>query len=253
MITAPCLTYQRSRGAYTSSFLAKALPLTFFRPRVFGPCASGSQAFAAARLRPTPSCCRRTGTSPQTLAAGALGSLYQLQRSRTRSRFWACALVQEPPPLGTRRCSARPFPSRKTFLGAWLTGRGCWRRNQGFAGKDAVPLSDVTWSSFSNFVVPREHEAQPPDNSSFQYLVCFFAGAVKLRVPLNRASEQVMQANPRNADRVFQDVDPLLSVEGSHAFQGFQRRGCCYSAASLRKCTWPFLWTDAYKPPIRLA
>ena len=34
-----------------------------------------------------------------------------------------------------------------------------------------------------------------------------------------------MQANPRNADRVFQDVDPLLSVEGSHSFQGFQAGG----------------------------
>ena len=34
-----------------------------------------------------------------------------------------------------------------------------------------------------------------------------------------------MQANPRNADHVFQGVDPLLSVEGSHSFQGFQARG----------------------------
>ena len=73
-----------------------------------------------------------------------------------------------------------------------------------------------------DFVVLREHEARPPDNSSFQHLVCFFAGAVKLRAPLNRTSEQVMQVNPRNADRVFQAVDPLLSVEGSHSFQGFQ-------------------------------
>ena len=76
-----------------------------------------------------------------------------------------------------------------------------------------------------HFVVPRENEAQPPDDSSFQHLVCFFAGAVKLSAPLNRTSEQVMQANLRNADRVFQDVDPLLSVEGSHYFQGFQAGG----------------------------
>ena len=76
-----------------------------------------------------------------------------------------------------------------------------------------------------HFVVPRENEARPPDNSSFQHLVCFFAWAVKLSAPLNRASEQVMQANPRNADRVFQDVDRLLSVEVSHSFQGFQTGG----------------------------
>ena len=31
-----------------------------------------------------------------------------------------------------------------------------------------------------------------------------------------------MPSNLRNADRVFQDVDPLLSIEGSHSFQGFQ-------------------------------
>ena len=34
-----------------------------------------------------------------------------------------------------------------------------------------------------------------------------------------------MQANPRNADCVFQDVDPFLSVEGTHSFQGFQAEG----------------------------
>ena len=34
-----------------------------------------------------------------------------------------------------------------------------------------------------------------------------------------------MQANPWNADRGFQDVDPLLSVEGLHSFQGFQAGG----------------------------
>ena len=34
-----------------------------------------------------------------------------------------------------------------------------------------------------------------------------------------------MQANPWNANRVFQDVDPLLSVDGSHSFQGFEAGG----------------------------
>ena len=82
-----------------------------------------------------------------------------------------------------------------------------------------------SYSGHVFFMVTSEHEARPPDNSSFQHLVRFFVGAVKLSAPLNRASEQVMQADPRNADPVFQDVDPLLSVEGSHSFQGFQAGG----------------------------
>ena len=66
-----------------------------------------------------------------------------------------------------------------------------------------------------------------------------------------------MQTNPSNANRVFQDVDPLLSIEGSHSFQGFPgrgpRRGCCSTAASPQTSACPFLRTRADSPPVHPA
>ena len=57
-----------------------------------------------------------------------------------------------------------------------------------------------------------------------------------------------MQANPRNADRVFQDGDSLLSVEGSHSFQGFQAGGhveVVVIAQSICESVHTFLFEEA--------
>lgn len=78
---------------------------------------------------------------------------------------------------------------------------------------------------YPGFMIPCEHDAWAPNNSFFQHFISLFVGAVELCTTVNRSFEKIMQAYSRNADGVFQDVYPLLSVEPSHLFQRFQTRG----------------------------
>ena len=63
-----------------------------------------------------------------------------------------------------------------------------------------------------------EHQTLFADN---RFLYSLLAVAVKLSLALYRPSQEVMQAHPWEANHIFQGVDALISVEGSHLFQGF--------------------------------
>ena len=49
-----------------------------------------------------------------------------------------------------------------------------------------------------------------PQQRPLQHLICLLARAVKLGAPLDHPLKKIMQAYSRNADSIFQDVDPLL-------------------------------------------
>ena len=66
----------------------------------------------------------------------------------------------------------------------------------------------------SGFVAPGEHDASSSDDRAFQLLVHLFSGAEKLHTLLNCSLKQVMQVHSRDADGIFQDVDPFFGVKG---------------------------------------
>ena len=74
----------------------------------------------------------------------------------------------------------------------------------------SLQLRDTLWTP--GFVRPSQ---------LLSTIISLFARAVKFSPLLYRASQEVMQAHFREADRIFQDVDALVCLEGSHLFQSF--------------------------------